>query len=95
VRVGRVHGAILAQAQAERRLVEAATGARVEPLVVYSRAWVDRPLAKRKGVRVMPATMLVEHLRRQPARLSAIEIERAQRRLARALPHTRGRWGRG
>jgi Nuclease-related domain len=96
VRVGRVHGAILAQAQAERRLVEQATGVRVEPLVVYSRAWVDRPLAKRKGVRVMPAAMLVEHLRRQPARLSAIEVERAQRRLARALRQAHGgRWGRG
>jgi hypothetical protein len=91
VRVGRVHGAVLAQAQAERRLVEQATGVGVEPLVVYSRAWVDRPLAKRKGVRVMPAAMLVEHLRRQPARLSAVEVERAQRRLARALRQTRGR----
>jgi len=95
VRVGRVHGAILAQAQAERRLVEQATGVSVEPLVVYSRAWVDRPLAKRKGVRVMPAAMLVEHLRRQPARLSSVEVERAQRRLARALRQAHsGRWGR-
>jgi hypothetical protein len=91
VRVGKMHGSVLAQAQAERRLVERVTGAGVEPLVVYSRAWVDRPLARRKGVRVMPATMLVEHLRRQPARLSPVEVERAQRRLARALRQARGR----
>jgi len=90
VRVGRIHGAILAQAQAERRLVERATGVRVEPLVVYSRAWVDRPLTRRKGVRVMPAGMLVEHLERQPPRLSSAEVARAQRRLARAL-HEPGR----
>jgi hypothetical protein len=94
VRVGKVHGSVLSQAQAERRLVEQATGVGVEPLVVYSRAWVDRPLARRKGVRVMPAAMLVEHLRRQPNRLSAVEVERAQRRLARALRQTRRR-GRG
>jgi hypothetical protein len=90
VRVGRIHGAILAQAQAERRLVEQVTGVRVEPLVVYSRAWVDRPLTRRKGVRVMPARMLVEHLERQPPRLSPAEVARAQRRLARAL-HEPGR----
>src|ERR1700730_4535134 len=85
VRVARMHGAVLAQAQAERRLVEQATGLRVQPLVVYSRAWVDRPLARRKGVRVVPAGMLAEHLQRQPARLSPAEVSRAQRRLARAL----------
>jgi hypothetical protein len=96
VRVGKVHGSVLAQAQAERRLVEQATGVGgVEPLVVYSRAWVDRPLARRKGVRVVPATMLVEHLRRQPARLSEAEVQRAQRRLARALRQERARGGRG
>lgn len=85
VRVGRVHGAVLAQAQAERRLVEQATGAQAQPLLVYSRAWVDRPLARRKGVRVVPAGMLAEHLEKQPARLTPAEVSRAQRRLARAL----------
>ncbi len=93
VRVGRVHGAVFAQAQAERRLVERATGTRVEPLLVYSRAWVDRPLARRKGVRVVPAKMLVEHLERQPTKLTAAEVSRAQRRLTRALRQpSRRRW---
>ena len=95
VRVGRVHGAILAQAQAERRLVEQVTGVRVEPLVVYSRAWVDRPLARRKGVRVVPAGMLVEHLEKQPPKLTSAEVSRAQRRLARALLEPGRRRGRG
>ncbi len=95
VRVGRVHGAILAQAQAERRLVEQVTGVPVEPLVVYSRAWVDRPLARRKGVRVVPAGMLVEHLEKQPPKLTPAEVSRAQRRLARALLEPGRRRGRG
>ena len=49
VRVAAVHGSMLAQAQAERRAIERATGEQVEPLVVYSRAWVDRPLARRRA----------------------------------------------
>jgi hypothetical protein len=85
VRVAAVHGSTLAQAQAQRRAIERATGEQVEPLLVYSRAWVDRPLARRRGVRVLPARMLLRHLTRQPAKLSPEEVERAHRRLARAL----------
>ena len=58
VRVARVHGATLSQAQAQRRAIERVTGVEVEPLIVFSRAWVDRPMARRKGVRVVPARML-------------------------------------
>jgi hypothetical protein len=85
VRVAQVHGATLAQAQAQRRAIERVTGERVQPLLVYSRAWVDRPLARRRGVRVLPARMLVRHLRGLPQRLSPAQVERAQRRLTRAL----------
>ena len=66
---GGVHGATLGQAQAQRRAIERVTGTDVEPLLVYSRAWVDRPLARRKGVRVLPARMLLGYLDRQPQRL--------------------------
>ena len=62
VRVGRVHGATLGQAQAQRQAIERVTGLEAEPLIVYSRAWVDRPLARRKGVRVLPARMLLGYL---------------------------------
>jgi hypothetical protein len=85
VQVGRVHGSILGQAQAERRAIARVTGAHVEPLVVFSRAWVDRPLSRRKGVRVVPARMLLGYLERQPERLDPQEIERARQRLARAI----------
>ncbi len=67
VRVARVHGATLNQAQAQRRAIERVTGVEVEPLIVFSRAWVDRPMARRKGVRVLPARMLVGYLTRLPA----------------------------
>ncbi len=64
VKVGRVHGATLSQAQAQRKAIERVTGERVEALIVFSRAWVDKPLARRKGVRVTPARMLAGYLER-------------------------------
>jgi hypothetical protein len=91
IRVGRVHGATIRQAHAQRKAVEGVTGARVEPLLVFSRAWVDRPLAQRKGVRVLPARMLIGHLSKRPATLSRAEIEQAQERLAAALLEQKAR----
>jgi hypothetical protein len=85
VHVARVHGATLRQAHAQRRIVEEITGIDVEPLLVFSRAWVDRPLARRKGVRVLPARMLVVYLRRRRASLTAGEVDKAHRRVAAAL----------
>ena len=83
VRVARVHGATLSQAQAQRKAIARVTGLEVEPLLVYSRAWVDRPLARRKGVRVLPARMLAGYLDRHratqicPARMEAAVDARA------------------
>jgi Nuclease-related domain len=85
VQVSRLHGSVLTQAQAQRRAIERATGAHVEPLLVFSRAWVDRPLGRRKGVRVVPARMLPGYLERQPQRLAADEIERARELVAAAV----------
>ncbi|HTU79986.1 MAG TPA: nuclease-related domain-containing protein [Solirubrobacteraceae bacterium] len=85
VRVARVHGRTLSQAHAQRRAIERVTGIEVEPLVVYSRAWVDRPLARRRGVRVVPARMLVGYLARLEPRLSDEQILAAHARVAQAL----------
>jgi hypothetical protein len=90
VRVGAVHGATLSQAQAQRKAIERVTGMKVEPLVVFSRAWVDRPLARRKGVRVLPARMLRGYLKRRASTLTPEEVERAHRRVAAALAEARG-----
>jgi len=85
VRVGRVHGGTIEQARAQSRAIATVTGTGVEPLLVFSRAWVDRPMARRKGVRVVPARMLVGHLERRPTVLTREEIGRAHERVARAL----------
>jgi hypothetical protein len=42
-------------------------------------------MARRKGVRVVPARMLIGHLRRRPTVLTREEIGRAHERVARAL----------
>ncbi len=98
VRVARVHGGTLSQAQAQRRAIERVTGVAVEPLIVFSRAWVDRPMARRKGVRVVPARMLVRYLGKLAPTLSPEEIERARALVAKALlehhAHVRGSAGR-
>ncbi len=85
IRVARVHGATLEQARAQRRSMEAVTGLTAEPLIVYSRAWVDRPLARRKGVRLLPARMLVRYLRKRPERLTREQIEGAQSNVVQAV----------
>jgi hypothetical protein len=69
---------VLSQAQAQRRAIERVTGIPVEPLLVFSRAWVDRPLARRGGVRVLPARMLVKHLLARPAVLEPVDVERVR-----------------
>jgi Nuclease-related domain len=85
IRVGRVHGATLSQAQAQRKAIERVTDVPVEPLIVFSRAWVDKPLARRKGVRVTPARMLPGYLERRPTTLTQEQVEQARAQVAAAL----------
>jgi hypothetical protein len=85
VRVRTIHGAILRQAQDQRETLERVTGERVEPLVVFSRAWVDKPLARRRGVRVIPARMLLAYLRRHPDTLTPAQVEQAHTSILAAL----------
>ena len=85
IRVGRLHGTMLRQAQAQRRAIEEITQMHVEPLIVFSQAWVDRPLSRRKGVRVAPARMLLSYVARRPPVLSRDDVERAHAMVAEAL----------
>jgi hypothetical protein len=100
VRVGRLHGGTIRQALAQRDALQHVIGMRVEPLLVFSRAWVDRPLARRKGVRVLPARVLLAHLTKRRQTLSGDEVEQAHELIKEALRDrqtseriVRGRWG--
>lgn len=94
VRVARVHGGALAQARAQAKAIGRVTGLEVEPMIVFSRAWVDRPLARRKGVRVLPARMLTGYVTKRPPKLTEDQVERAQSLVAAALLEHRERGGR-
>jgi hypothetical protein len=85
VRVRAIHGAVLRQAQDQRETLEQITGERVEPMVVFSRAWVDKPFARRRGVRVTPARMLLAYLRRHSHTLTPAQVEQAHARIVVAL----------
>jgi len=91
VHVRRMHGSIIGQAQAQAKAMEHVTGLRVQPLVVFSRAWVDRPMARRKGVRVVPARMLLGFLAKQPTTLTRGQVENAHEQIARALQEHQAR----
>jgi len=85
IRVGRVHGATLSQARAQSVALEEATGLRAEPMIVYSRAWVDRPGARRRGVRVLPARVLVAYLEKRQKELTRDEVRHAHSTIVEAL----------
>lgn len=89
IRVTRMHGATVAQAQAQARAIGWVTGLQAQPLIVFSRAWVDRPGARRKGVCVLPARMLVGNLTRRPTVLTGEEVQRAHELLVQALTQHR------
>jgi hypothetical protein len=85
IRVGRVHGATLSQARAQSDALEEATGLSAEPLIVYSRAWVDRPGARRRGVRVLPARLVVGYLEKRQKELTRDEVRHAHSTIVEAL----------
>jgi hypothetical protein len=91
VHVRRVHGSVIAQAQAQRKAIERVTGLEVQPLVVFSRAWVDRPMARRKGVRVVPARMLLGFLGKRPTTLTRGQVEQAHEQVVQALQEQQAR----
>jgi Nuclease-related domain len=91
IKVGRLHGSMINQARAQARAIERVTGIQAEPLIVFSRAWVDKPMARRKGVRVMPARMLVGYLQKRSPRLVPAQVDEAHRLLAAELIEHQGR----
>jgi Nuclease-related domain len=75
----------LKQAYAQAKSVERITGERVQPLLVFSRAYLDRPVSRHNGVVALPARMLAGHLARKPAVLSPDRVRVLHERLAAAM----------
>jgi len=84
--VDRISPEMLSQAYARKKWLEAITGRDVTPLLVFSRAYlVGRPVSRQRGVTVLPARMLADHLRRYEAELRVDEARALYARLAAAL----------
>jgi hypothetical protein len=81
ISVQRLHGRLIRQVQLQRERVEKLVDATAEPLLVYSRARVDRPGRRRKGIRVLEADMLPGFLEEHPRVLSDEEVAELRQRL--------------
>jgi len=76
---------MLKQAYAERKTLERLTGMRADALLVFSRAYLDRPVSRQRGVLVLPARMLAGHLACRERKLDAAEVDRIHSQLVAAL----------
>lgn len=77
---------MVSQAYAEKKKLEEITFMEVDPLLVFSRAYIVGPVpARRRGVLIMPARMLAGHLARRQPVLSVERAEVIHRRLALAV----------
>lgn len=92
ISIDRLDQRMLTQAYAEKKLLERIPGLGVQPLLVFSQAWlVGRVPAHRRGVTVLPARMLAWFLSRRRPTLSVEQARELHERLALALnqPATR------
>jgi hypothetical protein len=77
---------MLKQAYAEKKLLERITGLDVQPLLVFSRAYlVGSVPAQRGGVTILPARMLEHYFSRRRPVMAAEHADQVHRRLAIAL----------
>lgn len=76
----------LAQAYAQRKHLEQVIGEPVDSLLVFSHAYlIGQAVSRRRGVLVLPARMLANHLRNRVQRLSQDEISRLHAQVLAAL----------
>ena len=85
VSVDRVDERMLRQAYAQPKALDRVTETPVSQLLVFRRAFLDRPVSRRRGVTILPARLLAGHLARRPAALSPDEVQALHARLVAAL----------
>jgi hypothetical protein len=85
INVATIDSAMLKQAYAQRKALERVTGVPAEALLVFSRAYLDRPVSRQRGVLVLPARMLAGHLARREPKLDSAGIDRIHAQLLAAL----------
>jgi Nuclease-related domain len=84
--IGRLDERMLKQAYAEKKVIESITQMDVQPLLVFSQAYlVGQVPARRSGVTVLPARMLEGYLSRRRPVISLEEAQALHRRLSFAV----------
>jgi Nuclease-related domain len=89
ISVDRIDDRMLRQAYAESKVLEKISGLGVEPLLVFSQAWLIGSLpAHRRGVTILPARMLPNFIGRRRPKLTGAEAADIAKRLRLALEVT-------
>jgi len=83
IRVSDIDERMLRQAWAQKKWLEEASGQGVEALLVFSAAYLDRPLSRQRGVLVMPGRLLARHLTGREQALAPAEVASIQLRVER------------
>jgi len=84
--IDRIDPKMLKQAYAEKKLIERITGLDVQPLLVFSRAYlVGSVPAQRRGVTILPARMMRHYFSRRRPTLDAAEAATLHARLVMTL----------
>ena len=78
-RITTIDPRMLAQGWAQKKWLEESTGLRTESLLVFSRAWVERPGRRERGVTVFPLRLLRRYLEAKPVKLTPHDIQAALR----------------
>ena len=83
ISLDRLDPKMLSQAYAEKKTLEERLGIQVEPLLVFSRAYlIERPSAKLQGVTVMTARGIPHYFSRRRPTMSALEAQQIYQRLS-------------
>lgn len=83
--VDRIDPAWLRQSWAQKCWLERVTGTKADGLLVFSRAYLDRHITRRKGVLVLPARSLARELRRRRSVMTPAEVQALHAKLCAAL----------
>jgi hypothetical protein len=81
ISVDRIDRRMLGQAYAQRKWLERVTGRDVEALLVFSTAYLDRAVARRRGVLVLTSRLLTNHLAGREHVLGQGEVDAIHRGL--------------
>lgn len=86
ISIERIEERMLSQAYAESKVLEKVSGLEVQPLLVFSDAWLIGSVpGHRRGVTVLPGRMLAGYLERRPPKLGGEEAAEIADRLRLAL----------